>query len=66
MSFMAGTSIARHFYLFSATLRTNYEKNEENLIKLIRSDLLKAYSFVVFRPICFICANRQLVKQREE
>ena len=31
-----------------------------------RSDLLKAYSLVGFRPICFICANRQLVKPREE
>lgn len=36
MSFMAGTSIARHFYLFSASLRTNYEENEENLMDLIR------------------------------
>lgn len=36
MSFMAGTSIARHFYLFFASLRTNYEENEENLMDLIR------------------------------
>lgn len=34
MSFIAGTSIARHFYLFSASLRTNYEENEENLMDL--------------------------------
>lgn len=36
MSFMAGTSIPRHFDLFSASLRTNYEENEENLMDLIR------------------------------